>query len=471
MLVQSLKDACQASCEDSGCARYLVGNDKINFLSLLCLILPAITTMAPSAIAVKPIQEPSAAKLAQSASESGSSSDHEFAMYRDLVPVAAEEGLTYLNASFSPPSNLIVAQAITKYVHESLYRAHPKPTWQADALRTKQLLSRYINAGDPSNIALTRDTTEGLGCIIGSLNLEPGDNVVILDTEHPNHAFGWMAMRSRGIEIRQVPTIPESLETGTVVAANADTFRPYVDKRTRVIGLSTVMFHSGQWNDVAGISREFRPCGIHVLADITQQVGFAIADVQAMGVSAAAFSLHKGLSCPTGLGGLYVDPTIIKELGKPSIVGAGAMETVRPDLLVTLEEVAYHQSAQRFDHLNLSLLNCAAANAFLTFYLDKMGPKRVEEHLYALGDLLRRECGRLGIGIVGPESRSEHAPHLYVMALLDPAWTEHLASEKIQVTLYRLGIRVSFGFYNNLADIQKLIEALEKGLAAGLQIR
>ncbi len=79
--------------------------------------------------------------------------------------------------------------------------------------------------------------------------------------------------------------------TGDVVAANAATFAPYVDDRTRAIGISSVMFHSGQWNDIRDICGVYRPKGIHVLVDCTQQVGFAEIDMKAMGCSAAAFSL------------------------------------------------------------------------------------------------------------------------------------------------------------------------------------
>ena len=49
---------------------------------------------------------------------------------------------------------------------------------------------------------------------------------MILDSEHPNDAYGWMALRAMGLEICQVPTIPELIETGMVVAANAETFAP-----------------------------------------------------------------------------------------------------------------------------------------------------------------------------------------------------------------------------------------------------
>jgi hypothetical protein len=64
--------------------------------------------------------------------------------------------------------------------------------------------------------------------------------------EYPNHAYQWMSLRPIGLEVRQVPTIAMAQEAGQVTAANAATFEPLVDDRTFAIGMSSVMFHSGQ---------------------------------------------------------------------------------------------------------------------------------------------------------------------------------------------------------------------------------
>lgn len=395
-----------------------------------------------------------------------------FAHYRALVPLVSQPGTTYLNASFAPPSNLVVHAALTQYAHEGLHDPHPKPGWQAAAEEARALVARYIRApAGPSAVAFTRDTTEALGAFIRAVPLAAGDNVVLLDTEHPNHAYGWMALRRvvPGLEVRQVPTRNNA---GVVTAATAETFAPFVDARTKAIGISSVMFHSGQWNDVAGICAAFRPRGIHVLADLTQQVGFAPVDVGAMGVSAAAFSLHKGLHCPTGIACLYVDEAVVASLDPtPPVVGYGAVHNARADLLVPDDPVVYHPSARRFEHLNLSLVGTVVARAFLRFYLDCLGPADVQEYLYGLGDELRRACSELGVGIVGPEDREGHAPHLYVLALTDGAWAAHLRDLGVYISSYRLGVRVSLGFYNDSGDIERLAEALRQGLAKGLPLR
>ncbi|RSM05557.1 hypothetical protein CDV31_009548 [Fusarium ambrosium] len=397
---------------------------------------------------------------------SASPTSDKFEIFRRLVPLVADENITHLNAGFMPPSNLVVHEAIGNFCSEWLHHLSPKPFWKSTVEDARSLLGRYI-CTDPKNISFTRDTTEGMGYFMHSLRLQPGDNVVILGCEHPNQAYGWLSLRSQGIEVRQVPTDAGNKDFSTF--ANAATFEPYVDERTRCIGISSIMFHSGQRNDVADICAKYRPRGIHILADLTQQVGFANVDVEALGVTAAAFSLHKGLNCPLGFAALYVSQDFIDSNDPvPPIVGYGSLEFPSEDFLISDDPIAFHPSARRYDHANLNLLGATAAKASLQFYLDMMGPDDVEEHLYSLGDALREKCNAIGVELAGPPKREHHAPHLYILKLHSDEWASHFKAHKVAVTCFRWGVRVSFGFYSNLHDVERLVDIIQLGLESGL---
>jgi selenocysteine lyase/cysteine desulfurase len=282
--------------------------------------------------------------------------------------------------------------------------------------------------------------------LIRSIKFSPRESVVILDTEHPNHVLGWLSLRSQGLEARQVPTTAEVDRTGQLTAANAATFAPYIDEITKAIGLSSIMFHSGQWNDVKDICDPYRPQRIHVLADLTQQVSFTHVDVQALGVSAAAFSLHRGLNCPTGSGVLYVNQQVLEGLNpEPPMTTFDSLAERRADFTVDVADpILLQNNAQRFDHSNQNPSAVAAAEVHLTFYLDTMGPKTVESYLFSLGDTLRDECKQLRIKIIGPQSRKEHAPHLYILDINGEGWVNFMKENGVQISPYKLGIRVSF---------------------------
>lgn len=384
----------------------------------------------------------------------------EHARLRALVPVAARSDVTFLNAGFMPPMNARVKAALEGYLNEASTYPNPKPLWQQTTVEARRKLATFLNVA-PDSIAFTRDTTEGLNLFQRSLKIKSGDNVVVLDVEHPNHAYGWLGLTELGLKVRLVPTENQFF-------ANAETFAPYVDDRTVAIGVSSVMFHSGQRNDVQDIASRYRPQGIHVLVDITQHIGAGKVDLAAWNVSAAAFSMHKALGCPTGLGGLYIDPSILPTLKvAPPVVGAGAIANLSADL-VAKEDVVYHSTAARYEHLNVSLIGIAALKAALSFVADEMGIDRIERHLSALGRDLACKTETLGLRLVGSSNPGEHAPHVYVLPLLHPDWKTHFARSGVVVSHYRCGIRVSFGFYNSTDDVDHLVAVVAKGLAAGI---
>ncbi|KAI2471124.1 PLP-dependent transferase [Annulohypoxylon bovei var. microspora] len=397
-----------------------------------------------------------------------------FAIHRRLVPLTQNPDVIFLNAASAPPSNLVVHEAITKYSSDALYEPYPYTRWRDVREEARRLVARCINAETPETVAFTRDTTEGLGGFIRAVKFEGGDNVVLVDNEHPNMVFGWLALRDAGLEVRIVPTIEEARRTGRVERVGMETLRPFVDARTRAVGISSVTFDAGQRNDVEGICAELRPRGIHVLADVSQHVGIARIDVQRMGVSAAAFSLHKGLNCPTGIGALYISPRAFEELADPvpPIVNMAAVRNIDESLVVRPDQpVDYFPDARRFEHQNMSLVGAAAAAAFARFYLEVLGPADVEAHLYCLTGLLRRECAGLGIGVVGPRERAARAPHICVLDLDAETWGPYLAGfGGARLTVNRLGVRVSFGFFNAAEDVRRFVRVLELGVARGLRV-
>jgi selenocysteine lyase/cysteine desulfurase len=379
--------------------------------------------------------------------------------YRSLVPVVSNSDITYVNASFQPPMNLRVKAAVDEFFNQAVNHPHPKPEWQENTNRARKLLSEYLNV-DTESLAFTRDTTEGLNLFQRSIIWRPDDNVVVLDTEHPNHVYGWLALVEQGLEVRRIPA-------GTKGYADASTFAPYVDDHTVAIGLSSVMFHNGQLNDIQDICTEFRAKGIHVLVDITQHVGVAQIDLRAWNVSAAAFGCHKGLGCPTGLGALYINPDGLQSLkATPPIVGAGSISNL-PNTLLADPDIRYHSTIQRYEHLNVSLVGVCALNASLTFLLHDIGMLRVEQHLRSLGCELILRCEKAGVDVIGNRVIERRAPHLYVLRLFDERWKKHFDADKVYVSHYRDGVRVSFGFYNSFKDIDTLMGSIERGLRLG----
>ena len=388
------------------------------------------------------------------------SAKNDISKYRNLVPAVTREDVHYFNASFQPVMNLRVRSAIESFLDQAVGTPDPKPGWQSIAQEARRSLTSYLNVPNDS-LTFTRDTTEGLNLFQRSIPFQPGANVVLLEGEHPNHVYGWFGLIEQGLEVRRI-------DTKDATCADAKTFAPFVDENTIAIGLSSVMFHNGQMNNVRDICARFRPQGVHVLVDITQHVGVAPINLTEWDVSAAAFGCHKGLGCPSGLGALYINTSVLPSLKQtPPITGAGAISNISSTLIAD-PNVQYHSSTKRYEHLNISLIGAVSLKASLAFLCEEIGMERIEAHLRALGRELALVLAPLGVQIVGSKSADERAPHLYVLALLHPDWKKHFRAEGIYVSHYRCGTRVSFGFYNNVADVRLLGASIRRGLEKGI---
>lgn len=383
--------------------------------------------------------------------------------FRSKVPIVSEKCSLYFNSSFQPPMSMIVANSIEKYISEALYEYNPKPTWIAQCEIVRAKIAKFINA-KPEDIAFTRDTTEGCNLFQRSIPFQKGDNVVILESEHPNQSFGWLGLASKCLEIRVVP-----INESKLTSYNADTFKPYIDSNTKAIGLSSVMFHSGLRNDVKDICSVFRPLGIHILVDATQDVGFSKIDVQDLGVSAMAFGTHKGLSCPTGLGVLYVSPeTLASLLPVPPILCGGSISNLSSSLKFNTDFECF-STCKRFEHLNKAVIQCLALGDYLDF-LNSIQIDKAQTYLENLGLLLRSKLKQIGIETLGPNEVKLRSAQSNIVPITNPKWIDFLLENNVYVSQYRCGIRLSLGLYNNESDIDKVVDIVSKGLKCGISL-
>ncbi|MFE1248695.1 aminotransferase class V-fold PLP-dependent enzyme [Streptomyces sp. NPDC058735] len=373
------------------------------------------------------------------------------ATLRSQFPAA--EQFLYLDAAHQTPLSALVRSALDAFYDEALESAGPKKRWLARVAEVRARLAAFLGVG-VDEIAFTKNTSEGLNIAAHGLHVEPGDNVLLLEGEHPNVAYAWLNRHPDGLEVRMIPQDKHKKW------ADADTFAPYLDHRTRAIALSHVMFHSGQRNDVAGIARHARSHGAEVVVDAMQSVGVLDVDARALGVSALATGCHKGLLVPQGLGVLYT-PYGAEAL-RPTYLALAGVNDRDEHRVVTVGRVEPRNDARRFEIGNFNLPAIHALGAALDL-IEGIGVRQVERHVLDLGDQLIAHLDDLGIALVGPRER-EHRSHIHVLDLPAPQWAEFLAAEGVRLSFVRDGARVSFGLYNNADDVDRLAAVLRRGL-------
>ncbi|NUR84892.1 MAG: aminotransferase class V-fold PLP-dependent enzyme, partial [Nonomuraea sp.] len=311
---------------------------------------------------------------------------------RSSFPAAG--AMLYLDAAHQTPLSIPVRAALDAFLDEALLEAGPKPRWLARVEEVRGRLAVLLGV-DPGEVAFTKNTSEGLNIAARGLRWEPGDNVVLLAEEHPNNVYAWLALREQGLEVRLAPRDKPW--------ADAATFAPLVDERTRAIAVSHVMFHTGQRNDVESIAG----LGVPVVVDAMQSVG--VLPVDAARVAALAAGSHKGMLIPQGLGFLVTRSAALR----PTYIATAGIAGSPDDQFAEPGPVRLREDARRFEIGNHNLPAIHALGAALDL-IGGAGVPAIEQHVLALGDLLIDRLDALGIALVGPRER-ERRSHIYVL--------------------------------------------------------
>jgi selenocysteine lyase/cysteine desulfurase len=357
--------------------------------------------------------------------------------------------MLYLDAAHQTPLASSVRAALERFYDEGHEYGGPKPVWLKRVEEVRARIAKVIGA-DASEIAFTKNTSEGLNIAANAIPFKAGDNVLMVEGDHPNNACAFLNLRRKGVEVRFVPLRGET--------ADADTFVPHIDGRTRAISLSHVTFHAGHRFDIEGIGRLARAKGLYFVIDAMQSIGVVPIDVAASGASLIAFGCHKGLYVPHGLGVLYVR----KELGEfiPAYIAVSSLAKPPDDLIARADNMELRADAGRFELGNVNIPDIHALAASLTL-IERIGIAAINAHVLDLGDHLIGRLDELGIRLVGPRSRV-HRSHIYVLDLPGEGWLEYFASQNVRVSPERGGIRVSFGLFNTTDDIDQLAEIIRR---------
>ena len=110
-----------------------------------------------------------------------------------------DEGL-YLNHAAVGPWPRCAAEAVRAFAAENLNHG---PARYADWIeRTDELrdgLARLTGAASAADIALLKNTTEGISAVAWGLDWRDGDNLVLPRSEFPSNRLPWLAQSTRGV--------------------------------------------------------------------------------------------------------------------------------------------------------------------------------------------------------------------------------------------------------------------------------
>jgi len=97
--------------------------------------------------------------------------------------------------------------AVMRYLDGRIYEGGERSSMLDVLERVREKFARLIG-GQPEEIAIVKNVSEGINAIVTSIPWKAGDNAVLCaDIEHPNSLYSLYNMRDRhGIEVRAVPS-------------------------------------------------------------------------------------------------------------------------------------------------------------------------------------------------------------------------------------------------------------------------
>ena len=397
------------------------------------------------------------------------------ASLRAQFPILARQlngkPLAYLDNAATTQKPRCVLDAIVRFyeecnanVHRAAHGLATEATDRFEGARAK--VASWINAASPEQVIWTRGTTEAINLVAAGLDarLAPGDEILVSMLEHHSNFVPWQQLALRtGAVLRLIPLTPAG-------ELDATDLHALLGPRTRVLALAHVSNALGTHNDVAPWLARARELGCITLLDGAQAMAHLRVDVQALGCDFYAFSGHK-MYAPTGIGALYGRREALLAL-PPWQFGGEMISDVR------VEGSTWNDLPYRFEAGTPHMEGAIGLGAAIDF-LATLDHDAVHAHEQRLR--LRTEAGLRqmpGIRIVGEAARKSAVvsfvvdgthPH-DVGTLLDAQGVAVRTGHHCTMPLMRsLGlpggtVRASFALYNDDADVDRLLLAVDKAL-------
>ena len=366
--------------------------------------------------------------------------DREFPVRRNLV---------YFNHAAVAPLPRRVADAITAHTENVRDRgAADWREWYREIEETRGKAARLLKAR-ASEIAFLPSTSWALNFVARAFPWQPGDNVVGDDMEFPPNVYAWMLLEKQGVEYRQA-----SNREGRVTV---DDIASKVDSRTRIVAVSWVAFHNGWVYPIEELGAFCREKGILFVVDGIQGLGALPIDVEEAGIDVLAADSHKWLLGTESSTVFYVAEGARERV--PPI--AAGWWNVKSDHTYLDYKLDFHLSGRRYEPGTIPTAQIRGLAAALDL-LDEMGAEEIRRRILAVVEALRDGLVERGWKIATPDPLASG-----ILAAIPPggeAWktVKALEARGIQVAAREGAVRFSPHAYNDLGEVDRLLEATDE---------
>jgi cysteine desulfurase / selenocysteine lyase len=367
--------------------------------------------------------------------------------YRAEFPVTKSS--IYMNHAAVSPLSCRVRHAMVGLL-EDVHRFGSEHWDQwVDAYAATRRSAASLLGADPFEIALIKNTSEGICLFAHGLDWLEGDEVVSVEGEFPANYYPWQLLEKKGVKLRLVRD-----ENGRV---SLDAIAAALGPRTRVVTVSFVQFLSGYRLDLDALGEICAAHKVLLFVDAIQGLGAFQLDVRRAQIAGLAADGHKWLTGPEGSGLFFVRKDLLDTI-QPT--GIGWMN-FRRWMDFFSHDPTWRDDARRYESGTLNTVGIYGLGAALDLLLE-IGVENISERVLDLTDRLRAGLKERGHRVFGPSARRESSG---IVSFVPRARTAEqvvaqLRAERIMVSARSGKVRVSPHFYNSEAEIDCLLEQL-----------
>jgi cysteine desulfurase / selenocysteine lyase len=363
--------------------------------------------------------------------------------YRDEFPVT--QNLIYLNHAAVTPLPRRTARAMQEWAEDGLqYGSLHYDRWLDTFEALRVAAARLMNA-QRSEIALTKNTSEGISMVAQGLHWHPGDRIIAFREEFPSNYYPWLRLESHRCTVDWL-SATDPLEKIDLACTGA-----------KLLAISFVQYLSGFRANLNAIGEICRRRGCFFFVDAIQGLGAFPLDVEKAHIDALAADGHKWMLGPEGCGILYVrksrqDEIVPQEFGWTTVAGYNDYAS---------RDMTLRQDAGRYECGTLNTVGCFGLRASIDLLLE-VGVERVAPTVQSLADRLASGAEKRGYQLLGDRTPENGAG---IVALQKPGIDSrklvHDLKQKGIIAAPRQGwVRFSPHFYISPEEMDRVIEAL-----------
>lgn len=235
---------------------------------------------------------------------------------------------------------------------------------------TRKVLTEFFNGKNADRLCFSYNSTDALNIALFGM-LKEGDHAITTTVEHNSvlrplyHLY-----KFNGVEVDYIPFDSKGF-------VDPDDFPKKIKKNTKLVAVNHASNVIGTIQPIKEIGKYCREKGIPFLIDASQTAGKIPVDIEELNVDVVAFTGHKSLLGPTGIGGLYVREGI--EIRHTRAGGTGVRSAVRTHL----DEYPY-----RLEYGTMNVLGVAGLYAGVK-WINKKGLDEIHNHEMQLTTMLK----------------------------------------------------------------------------------